>query len=149
MYSPMAISHISTSPCKFCIAKTNSTTNIESRGRSRSLSCYIVRKSIKLIFMSFLGVHKTSLTLPLFSYVPVPSPESERTCRCVLVVSILPLSMISRLNFWAVSTAWYIFCFSFYYVNMNGVFYQFTLFKNTYYRFSHLQITIAFVASRP
>jgi hypothetical protein len=28
MGSPMAISHISTSPCKFCIAKTNSTTNI-------------------------------------------------------------------------------------------------------------------------
>jgi hypothetical protein len=49
MDSPMAISHISTSPCKFCIAKTNSTTNIESRGRCRSLSCYIVRKSIKLV----------------------------------------------------------------------------------------------------
>ena len=34
--------------------------------------------------------HKTSLTPPLFIEVPVPSQESERSCICVLEVSILP-----------------------------------------------------------
>jgi hypothetical protein len=28
--------------------------------------------------------HKTSLTLPLFTEVPVPSQKSERSCICVL-----------------------------------------------------------------
>jgi hypothetical protein len=38
--------------------------------------------------------HTTILTLPLFIEVPGPNTESERSCICVLEVSILPLSMI-------------------------------------------------------
>ena len=38
--------------------------------------------------------HETSLTMPLFTEVPVPSQENEWYCICVLGVSILPLSMI-------------------------------------------------------
>jgi hypothetical protein len=36
--------------------------------------------------------HKTSLALPLFIDVPVPSKKSERSCICELGVSILSLS---------------------------------------------------------
>jgi len=36
-------------------------------------------------------VHKTSLTPPPFIEVSVPSLESERSCICVLQISILPL----------------------------------------------------------
>jgi hypothetical protein len=38
--------------------------------------------------------HKTSLTPPLFIEVSVPSQKSERSCICVLVASIWPLSTI-------------------------------------------------------
>jgi hypothetical protein len=44
-------------------------------------------------------VHKTSLTLPLFMEVPVPIQEHERSCICVLGVSILPLSTILIFDF--------------------------------------------------
>jgi hypothetical protein len=39
-------------------------------------------------------VHKTSLILPLFIEVPVPSQESKRSCICVLGISNLPISAI-------------------------------------------------------
>ena len=46
------------------------------------------------------AAHNTSLTLPLFIEVPVPSQESdERSCICVLRVSILHPSAILLLNF--------------------------------------------------
>ena len=38
--------------------------------------------------------NKTSFTLPRFIEVSVPRQESERTCNCVLRVSILPLFKI-------------------------------------------------------
>jgi len=59
-------------------------------------------------------VHKTnSLTMTLFSEVPVPSQECERSCICVLGISIMPLSTIFLLDFGTVPTVLY-FCFSFY-----------------------------------
>ena len=49
--------------------------------------------------------HKTSSTPPpLFIEVPVPSQESERSCFCVLGVSMLPLSMVLLLDFGTVSS---------------------------------------------
>ena len=42
---------------------------------------------------------KTCLISPLFIKVTVPSQESEWSCICVLVVSILPLSTILILHF--------------------------------------------------
>ena len=39
-------------------------------------------------------VHKTSLSTPHVIEMPVPSHASERSCICVLGVSILPLSTI-------------------------------------------------------
>ena len=53
--------------------------------------------------------HKTSLTSPVFIEVSVPSQESERSCICVLVVSILSLSSILFLNFGTVPTVWHFF----------------------------------------
>ena len=50
---------------------------------------------------------KTSLTLPLFIEVPVPSQGYERWCKCVLVVSIWPLATIFLLDFETVPTVWY------------------------------------------
>jgi hypothetical protein len=41
---------------------------------------------------------KASLSPPLFIEVSVPSQESERSCICVLHVSILPLSTIFILD---------------------------------------------------
>ena len=38
--------------------------------------------------------NKANLALPRFIEVPVPSKESERTCICVLGVSVLLLSTI-------------------------------------------------------
>jgi len=45
--------------------------------------------------------------MTLFIEVPVPSQESERSCICVLGVSILPLSTILVLYFETVPTVWY------------------------------------------
>ena len=42
---------------------------------------------------------RTSLTPQLFIEVLVPNQESERSCICVLGVSILPLSIIFLLDF--------------------------------------------------
>jgi len=42
--------------------------------------------------------HKTGLTPPLFIEVSVPTQDSERSCICVLWISILPLSTILRLD---------------------------------------------------
>jgi hypothetical protein len=44
-------------------------------------------------------VHQTSLTPPLIIEVPVPDQESERSCICVLEVSVLPLGTVCFL-FW-------------------------------------------------
>ena len=53
-------------------------------------------------------VHKTSLSLPPFIEVPVPSQEGERLCFCVLGGSILPFSTIFLLDFANVPTVWYL-----------------------------------------
>jgi len=62
--------------------------------------------------------HKTCLISPLFIEVTVPSQESEWSCICVLVVSILPLSTILILHFGTVPIVWYFFCFSFYFYRL-------------------------------
>ena len=41
-------------------------------------------------------VHKTSLTLPLFIEVSLPSQENEQSCIFVLWASIFPLSMFRQ-----------------------------------------------------
>ena len=65
---------------------------------------------------------KTSLTLPLFIKVPVPSQESEGSCICVLGVSILPLSTILIFNFRIVPTVWYFFYFILEWFRQCGIF---------------------------
>jgi hypothetical protein len=52
-------------------------------------------------------VHKTSLTPPLFIEVSVTCQESEWSCICVLVVSILPLSAILIFYYGIVPAVWY------------------------------------------
>jgi len=71
------------------------------------------RLNARLAFYSEEGgwAHKTSITLPLFIEVPVPSQESERSCICVLGVSILPLSTILLLDFRTVPTVLYFLLF--------------------------------------
>ena len=44
--------------------------------------------------------YKASSTTPLFIEVPVPSQESERSCICMLRVSIWPLSTIVPFDVW-------------------------------------------------
>ena len=48
--------------------------------------------------------HKTSLTSPLFMYLPVPNQKSERSCIVVLGVSNLPPLTIGLLDFRTVPT---------------------------------------------
>ena len=51
--------------------------------------------------------HKnTSLTPPLFIETTVPSQESERSCICLLVASILPPSTNFVLDFGNIPTVW-------------------------------------------
>jgi hypothetical protein len=52
-------------------------------------------------------IHKTSLTPPLFIEVSVTCQESEWSCICVLVVSILPLSAILIFYYGIVPAVWY------------------------------------------
>jgi hypothetical protein len=56
---------------------------------------------------------KTSLTLPLFIELPVPSQESAQSCICVLRVSIFPVSRILIFDLGIVPTVWYFFVFHF------------------------------------
>ena len=55
---------------------------------------------------------KTSLTLPHFIEVPVPSQESEQSYICVLGVSIFPLSTILIFDFGIVPKVWYFMFFT-------------------------------------
>jgi hypothetical protein len=58
-------------------------------------------------------VHKTSLTPPIFIEVHITSPESRKSCICVLRVSVLPLSTISLVLCGNVPTMWCLFGFQF------------------------------------
>jgi len=49
----------------------------------------------------------TDSTPTLFIKVPVPSQESERSCICVLGISMLPPSTILIFHFGIVTTMWY------------------------------------------
>ena len=51
--------------------------------------------------------HKISLSPPRFIVVSAPSRESERSCICVLGVSILSLPNILIFDFGTVPTVWY------------------------------------------
>ena len=53
--------------------------------------------------------HKTSLTLPLFIEMPVPSQESEQSCMCVIGSVFATVSTVFQLNFGTVQTMWYFF----------------------------------------
>ena len=48
-----------------------------------------------------------SLTLPLFSDVPVPSQESEWSCICVNGIDFVSVSTTLRLDFGIVPAVWY------------------------------------------
>jgi hypothetical protein len=75
--------------------------------------------------------HKASLipspSLSLFIEMQVPSREGERSCICVLGVSILPLSVVFPLNFRNVPTVWYFFLLSLYYFAYHGILTVFVL----------------------
>jgi len=58
-------------------------------------------------------VHKTILTLLLFTEVHVLRLESERSCICVSGVSISPISTILIFCFEIVPTVWYFIVFHF------------------------------------
>ena len=69
------------------------------------------RKHLHNCIISLSGevwVHKTSLTPLLFNEEPVRSQKSQRSCNCVLVVSILPLSTILLFDFGTVPRALYL-----------------------------------------
>ena len=51
------------------------------------------------------------LTTPRFIEVPVRSKDNERSCVCVLGISILPLSSILILEFRTVPPVWYFLFF--------------------------------------
>jgi hypothetical protein len=51
----------------------------------------------------YVWAHIINLTPPLFTERSVPRQESERSCICVLGVSILPLSIIFPIGFWKCS----------------------------------------------
>jgi hypothetical protein len=55
--------------------------------------------------------HKTSLVPPHFIQMPVSSQDSERSCICVLVVPMMPLSTIILIDFGIVPTVWYFMFF--------------------------------------
>ena len=73
--------------------------------------CQKVR--IRLIHLVFFNFTKrgdcpknTSLTAPFFIEMTVPSQESGRSCICLLVASILPLSTNFVLDFGNIPTVW-------------------------------------------
>ena len=76
-------------------------------------------KITKLVHVCLLSVsniyrnraYKTSLTLPLFIEMSVPSQESERSCICVLGATILSFSTILVFDFGIVPTVWYFLFF--------------------------------------
>jgi hypothetical protein len=51
-----------------------------------------------------LRVNSTSLTLPLFIEVLIPSEENEQLCICVLEISILPLFPIYGFDLGTITT---------------------------------------------
>jgi hypothetical protein len=50
----------------------------------------------------------TSLLLPLFIAIPVPSQTSKRLFMCVRVIDLASVSTICRLDFGTVPTVWYL-----------------------------------------
>jgi len=63
--------------------------------------------------MQFFSLLFIRLIPPLCIEVHVPSHKSDRSCICVLGVSILPFSTIILLGFGTVPTVWYFFVFFF------------------------------------
>jgi hypothetical protein len=68
-----------------------------------------------------------------FIEVHVPSQESERSCICVLGVSMLPLPTILIFDFGIDSTVWY-FVFVFYYLFILTITFFERYFRNAYRR---------------
>ena len=63
------------------------------------------------IWFQYISNSRTVLTTPLFIEMPVSSPKSERSCICVLELSILPLSTFLIFDFGSVPTVWYFLFF--------------------------------------
>ena len=69
------------------------------------------------LFNTFEWVHKTNLTPPLFIEVAMPSQECDRSCICLLLISILPLLFL-RFFYCILQLFWQcIRCFSIYYMH--------------------------------
>jgi hypothetical protein len=64
-----------------------------------------------VIWFQYISNSRKVLTTPLFIEMPVPSQKSERSCICVLGLSILPLSTFLIFDFGSVPTVWYFFVF--------------------------------------
>ena len=89
----------------------------EIRFKQVSLSI-LVCMNTNAVYNNCIRTHKNSLTSPLFLkclYQFVPSQESERSCICVLGVSILHLSVIFLLDWGTVLTVWYFWGFLFHF----------------------------------
>jgi hypothetical protein len=65
------------------------------------------------IWLQYISNSRKVLATPLFIEMPVPSPKSERSCICVLGLSILPLSTFLIFDFGSVPTVWYFLFFYF------------------------------------
>ena len=74
-------------------------------------------------YMRNMGLYITFFQTVEFTQVTVQSQERQRSCICVLGVSILLLFTIFLLNFGTVSTVWH-FCFSFFSILNNIVKYE-------------------------
>jgi hypothetical protein len=64
-----------------------------------------------VIWFQYISNSRKVLTTPLFIEMPVPSQKSERSCICVLGLSILPLSTFLIFDFGSVPTVWYFLFF--------------------------------------
>jgi len=70
--------------------------------------------------------HKTSLIPPLVIEVPVHSRERERSCRCILVISILTLFFDFSIRCWNCSDS-VMFLFGFHFILENKRYQSFDL----------------------
>ena len=74
------------------------------------VDCYVTWKALVWphhFAKMWAWAHKISLIPPPYFKVPVPSQESERSCICMLRLSISPLSTVLIFDFGTVPTVWY------------------------------------------
>jgi hypothetical protein len=74
------------------------------------VDCYVTWKALAWphhFAKMWAWAHKTSLIPPPYFKVLVPSQESERSCICMLRLSISSLSTVLIFDFGTVPTVWY------------------------------------------